>query len=122
MVHGSAQICTGRGSTYTLQLQGTVQARWSTDGAKTSVELRNVKSGPLPAGRVIALAGSWHGERLVLANASGSFTNVFTPRGAIRKTPATTNNGHASVTLRYGSTAAFAHACHALAARRGASG
>ena len=51
MVHGSAQICTERGSTYTLQLQGTVQARWSTDGAKTSLELRNAKSGPLPAGR-----------------------------------------------------------------------
>jgi hypothetical protein len=122
MVHGSAQICTERGSTYTLQLQGTVQARWSTDGARTSLELRNAKSGPLPAGRVIALAGSWHGERLMVADTGGSFTNVFTPRGVIRKTPATTNNEHASVTLHYGSAAAFAHACGALAARRSASG
>ena len=71
---------------------------------------------------MISFKGSWHGERLVVADTSGSFTNVFTPRGVIRKPPATTNNGHASVTLRYGSTAAFAHACHALAARRGASG
>jgi hypothetical protein len=40
----------------------------------------------------------------------------------IRKTPATTNNEHASATLHYGSAAAFAHACGALAARRRASG
>jgi hypothetical protein len=121
MVRGSAEICTERGSTYTLQLLGTVHARWSTDGAKTSIQLRNVKSGPLPAGSVIALAGSWHGPRLVVADTGSSFTNVFTPRGVIRKTPATANNGHSSVTLRYGSAAAFAHACHALAAGRGAS-
>ena len=44
MVHGSAQICTERGSTYTLQLQGTVQARWSTDGTRTSLELQGMLS------------------------------------------------------------------------------
>jgi hypothetical protein len=121
MVRGSAEICTERGSTYTLQLLGTVHARWSTDGAKTSIQLRNVKSGPLPAGSVIALAGSWRGPRLVVADTGSSFTNAFTSRGLIRKPPATANNGHASVTLRYGSAAAFAHACHALAAGRGAS-
>jgi hypothetical protein len=115
-LRGSAQICTERGSTYTLQITGSVHARWSTDGARTSIDLRNVKSGPMPRGWVISLAGSWHGPRLVLADTGNSFTGVLTPRGVIRHTTSTADAGHASVTLRYGSSAAFGQACRALAA------
>jgi hypothetical protein len=133
-LRGSAQICTERGSTYTFQLVGSVHAWWSTDGAKTSIDLRNVKSGPLPRGWVISLAGSWHGPRLVVADTGNSFTGVLTPRGVIRHAASTAGAGHAtstaragqasstahagqaSVTLRYGSSAAFSQACRALAA------
>ncbi len=115
-LRGSAQICTERGSTYTLQLTGSVHARWSTDGARTSIELRNVKSGPLPRGWVISLAGSWHGTRLVVADTGNSFTGVLTPRGVIRHAAPAAGAGQASVTLRYGSSAAFGQACRALAA------
>ena len=115
-LRGSAKICTGRGNTYTLQLTGSVHAWWSTDGARTSIDLKNVKSGPLPDGRVISLAGSWHGTRLVVASPDNSLTKVLTPRGAIRHTTSPADDGHATVTLRYGSSAAFARACRALAA------
>ncbi len=115
-LRGSAQICSERGSTYTLQLTGSVHARWSTDGAKTSIDLRNVKSGPLPRGWVISLAGSWHGPRLVLADTGNSFTGVLTRRGVIRHPVSTAGAGHVSVTLRYGSSTAFGRACRALAA------
>lgn len=115
-LRGSARICTERGSTYTLQLTGSVHARWSTDGAKTSIELRSVKSGPLPRGWVISLAGSWHGPRLVVADTGSSFTGVLTPRGIIRHTASAAGAGRVSVTLRYGSSAAFGQACRALAA------
>jgi hypothetical protein len=115
-LHGSAQICTERGSTYPLQLTGSVHTWWSTDGAKTSINLQNVKSGPLPDGWVISLAGSWHGPRLVVADTDNSFTGVLTPRGVIRHTTSTADAGQASVTLRYGSSAAFGQACRALAA------
>jgi hypothetical protein len=115
-LRGSAKICTERGSTYSLQLLGSVHAWWSTDGARTAIDLRNVKSGPLPAGWVISLKGSWHGTRLVVASPDSSFTGVLTPRGVIRHKASTTGAGHASVTLRYGSSAAFSHACRALAA------
>jgi hypothetical protein len=115
-LRGSAMICTGRGSTYTLQLLGSVDAWWSTDGAKTSFELRDVNSGPVPDGRVISFKGSWHGTRLVLADTGNSFTGVFTLHGAIRHRTPASDAGHASVTLRYGSSAAFANACRTLPA------
>jgi hypothetical protein len=113
-LQGSAKICTERGSTYTFRLFGSVHTWWSTDGAKTSINLQNVQSGPLPDGWVISLAGSWHGPRLV-AGAGNSLTEVLTPRGVIRHTTSTADAGHASVTLRYGSSAAFGQACRALA-------
>jgi len=56
-----------------------VHSWWSTDGAKTSIDLQNVKSGPLPDGWVIALRGRWHGGRLEAANPDNSFTEVFPP-------------------------------------------
>ena len=65
---------------------------------------------------MISMAGSWHGTRLVVASTDSSFTKVLTPRGAIRHTASAADAGHASVTLRYGSSAAFARACRALAA------
>jgi hypothetical protein len=115
-LRGSAKICTERGSTYTLQLLGSVHAWWTTDGASTSLDLKDVKSGPLPAGSVISFKGSWHGPRLVVADTGSSLTKVFTPRGVVRHTAATPGAGHASVILRYGSSAAFDQACRALAA------
>lgn len=115
-LHGTAKICTRRGSVYTLDLSGTVHAWWSTDGAKTSIDLQNVKSGPLPDGWVISLRGRWHGGRLKAVNPDNSFTEVFTPRGIIRQTTSTADAGQASVILRHGSGAGFSRACHALAA------
>ena len=115
-LHGSAKICTRRGSVYALALNGTVDGRWSTDGAKTSLDLQNAGSGPLPGGWVISFKGRWHGTRLVVASPDNSFTEVFTPAGAIRRTTSSADAGRASVTLRYGSGAAFTRACRALAA------
>ena len=113
-LRGSAQICTERGATYTLQLLGSVHAWWTTDGASTSLDLKDVRSGPLPAGSVISLKGSWHGRRLVVADTGGSLARVLTPRGVIRPAASAADAGHASVTLRYGTTAAFGQACRAL--------
>ena len=113
-LQGSAKICTERGSTYTFRLIGSVHTWWSTDGAKTSINLQNVQSGPLPDGWVISFKGSWHGPRLV-AGTDNSFTEVLTPRGVIRHATSTADAGQASVTLRYGSSAAFGQACRALA-------
>ncbi len=115
-LHGSAKICTERGSVYTLGLTGAVHAWWGTDGAKTTLDLQNVKSGPLPDGWVISLAGRWRGARLVAASPDNSFTEVLTPRGSIRHATSAADAGHASVSLRYGSSAGFKRACHALAA------
>jgi hypothetical protein len=113
-LHGTAKICTRRGSIYTLDLNGAVHAWWSTDGAKTSLDLQNVKSRPLPEGWVIAFTGVWHGARLVAANPDNSFTEVLTPGGVIRHTTSTADAGQASVTLHFGSSAGFDRACHLL--------
>jgi hypothetical protein len=112
-LHGTAQLCTKRGSTYTFRLTGAVHAWWSTDGATTSVDLT---SGPtaLPDGWVVALHGRWDGPRLSLSSPDNSFTEVFTPQGAIRTTTSTADAGGAQVTLSYGTVAAFSHACQAL--------
>ena len=113
-LHGTAKICTSRGSVYTLDVTGKVHAWWSTDGAKTTLGLRNVKSGPLPHGWVIALSGVWHGARLVAASPDNSFTEVLTPGGVIRHTTSTADAGQASVALHFGSSAGFDRACHVL--------
>ncbi len=114
-LHGSARICARNGSVYTFDLTGAVHAWWSTDGAKTTIELQNVKSGPLPAGWLISFRGRWHGVRLAAANPDNSFTEVFTPAGLIRHKTSAADAGRASVTLRYGSSASFGRACRALA-------
>jgi len=109
---GNAQLCTRSGQAYTFSLTGAVHSWWSTDGARTSVDL----TGPrLPDGWVVAFHGSWHGAALPLATPDNSFTEVFTPAGAIRTVTSTADAGVARVTLRPGSQAAFQHACQALA-------
>ena len=61
-----------------------------------------------------------HGADLVLTDHDNSFTEAFTPRAAIRTVTSTADAGTAAVTLRYGSSAAFARACRALAAGKSA--
>jgi hypothetical protein len=53
---------------------------------------------------------------LPVASTDGSFTQAFTPAGAVRKANGAAHPGTASGTLRYGSASAFGQACHALAA------
>ncbi len=110
---GTARLCTSGGQTYSFALTGDVHSWWSTDGAATSVDL----TGPrLPDGWVVAFHGAWHGAALPLATPDNSFTEVFTPAGAIRTVTSTADAGVARVTLRPGPKAAFQAACRALAA------
>lgn len=116
-LHGTARLCTRSGKTYTFQLRGGVKAWWSTDGAATSVDLTSGTT-RLPEGWVVAFHGSWHGPQLVLTSPDNSFTEVFTPAGAIRTTTSTADAGGATVTLHHGSSAEFAQACRTLASGR----
>jgi len=111
---GTAQLCTTSGKTYTFELSGAVHSWWSTDGAATSVDLTD--SPPLPDGWVVALHGAWHGPVLQLASPDNSWTEVFTPAGAIRSVTSTADAGTATTTIRYGTQAAFQAACQRLAA------
>jgi hypothetical protein len=115
-LHGSAQICTESGKTYSFALSGAVHSWLSTNGAPTDVDLTGGSPVPLPDGWVIAFHGIWHGPVLALASPDNSFTEVFTPRGAIRTTTSSADAGTATVTLQYGSAADFSRACRALAA------
>jgi hypothetical protein len=110
---GHANLCTTSGKTYTFFLYGDVDSWWSTDGAQTTVDLTN--SPPLPDGWVVALRGAWHGPNLQLASPDNSWTEVFTPAGAIRTTTSTADAGMATTTISYGSHDAFEAACEALA-------
>ena len=116
-LQGSARLCGRDGFTDTFQLRGAVHSWWSTDGARTDVDLTGGTPRPLGDGWVVAFSGRWHGRVLVLADHDNSFTEEFTPRGAIRKVTSTADAGTAAVTLRYGSSAAFGRACRALAAQ-----
>jgi len=69
---------------------------------------------PLPDGWVVALRGTWHGEHLRLFSPDNSFTEVFTPRGAIRTVTSTADAGRATVTLTPGTTSGFDRACATL--------
>ena len=111
---GSAKLCTQSGQTYTFRVSGAVHSWLSTDGAATSVDLTN--SPPLPDGWVVALHGVWHGPALELSSPDNSFTEVFTPRGAIRTVTSTADAGTAHTTIRYGTTGDFTAACHQLVA------
>jgi len=115
-LQGSARLCGRDGVTETFQLRGDVHSWWSTDGARTSVDLTGGTPRSLGDGWVVAFSGTWHGPALVLSDHDNSFTEAFTPRGAIRGVTSTADAGTAAVTLRYGSSVAFARACQALAA------
>jgi hypothetical protein len=116
-LHGTAQLCTRSGQTYTFQLRGGVKAWWSTDGAATSVDLTSGTT-KLPSGWVVAFHGSWHGPQLVLSSPDNSFTELFTPAGAIRTTTSTADAGGAQVTLHHGSATEFTQACRTLVSGR----
>ncbi|HEY7145898.1 MAG TPA: hypothetical protein VH637_16785 [Streptosporangiaceae bacterium] len=113
---GSAKLCAENGRTYAFRLDGAVHGWLTTDGSLTSIDLSGSQPVPLPAGQVVALRGRWHGPALALASPDSSFTEVFTPRGAIRTATSAADAGTASVTLRFGSAGQFAAACRALAA------
>jgi hypothetical protein len=111
---GTAKLCTTSGQSYTFAVSGAVHSWWSTDGAATSVGLTD--SPPLPDGWVVALHGAWHGPVLQLASPDNSWTEVFTPAGAIRSVTSTADAGTATTTIGYGTQAAFQAACQRLAA------
>jgi len=113
-LQGTAKLCTASRVTYTFPLTGKVRTWLSTSGARTDLSLTGGSPTSLPDGWVVALRGSWHGSKLVVASPDNSFTEVFTPRGAIRTVTSTADAGTASVTLAPGTTADFNRACAAL--------
>jgi hypothetical protein len=93
---------------------GGLRGPYGPDGAATSVDLTD--SPPLPDGWVVALHGAWHGPALGLSSPDNSWTEVFTPAGAIRSVTSTADAGTATTTIGYGDQAAFLAACQRLAA------
>jgi hypothetical protein len=116
-LQGTARLCTESGVTYTFQISGEVRAWLSTNGAHTVIDLSGGSPRSLPF--LVSFAGAWHGPELAVANTDDAFTQVFTPRGAIRTATSTADDGHASVVLRYGTAGGFAAACRALTSRSG---
>ena len=112
---GTAQLCTQGGQRYTFPLSGAVHGWYTTNGSRTNIDLTGGKPTPLPRGWVVAFHGVWHGAVLPIADTDHSFSEVFTPTGAIRTTTSTANAGTTHATLRYGSAASFDHACRVLA-------
>jgi hypothetical protein len=112
---GSAQLCTQGGQRYTFSLTGAVHGWYTTNGSRTNIDLTGGTPKPLPDGWVVAFHGVWHGPVLPIADTDNSFSEVFTPTGAIRTTTSTANAGTARGTLRFGSVTSFDHACRALA-------
>jgi len=111
---GSARLCAINRKDYSFALSGQVKAWLSTNGTKTNLDLTGGSPTPLPDGWVVALHGVWHGADLALASPDNSFTEVFTPRGAIRTVTSTADAGTATVTLLPGTTADFNRACSTL--------
>ena len=66
---------------------------------------------------MVAFHGTWHGAVLPIADTGNSFTEVFTPAGAIRTTTSAKDAGTARGTLRAGSAGSFDQACRALAGK-----
>jgi hypothetical protein len=112
---GSAQLCAQGGQHYTFELTGAVHGWYTTNGSRTSIALAGGTPKRLPGGRVVAFHGTWHGPVLPIADTGNSFSEVFTPAGAIRATTSTAGSGTTRGTLRYGSAASFDHACRVLA-------
>ena len=111
---GTASLCTARGTTHTFDLKGAVHGWWTTDGSRTSMALTGGAPDRLPSGWVVALHGVWNGPALSLESPDNSFTEVFTPAGAIRHVTSSADHGTAHTTLRFGTEADFARACRSL--------
>lgn len=116
-LRGTAKLCTLSG-TETFALSGDVHSWLQTEGARTDLSITGGTPKPLPDGWLVAMRGTWHGSALTVASPDNSFTEVFTPRGAIRTVTSTADAGTATVTLRPGSAAAFSQACRSLASSR----
>ena len=114
---GNAQLCGRNGVTEDLALTGSVHTWWSTDGARTMLLLTGGSPVKLPDGWVVAFGGTWQGPNLVVKDSDNSFTEPFTPDGAIRTTTSTADAGSATVTLHSGSANDFSAACRALSAK-----
>jgi hypothetical protein len=109
---GSAQLCATGGQRYTFTLTGAVHGWYTTNGSRTTISLTGGTPTALPHGSVVAFRGVWKGAMLPLA--SDSFTEVFTPDGAIRRAASRADAGTALVVLRNGSQTSFDQACNAL--------
>jgi len=92
-----------------------VHGWYTTNGSRTNIDLTGGTPKRLPKGSVVAFQGVWHGAVLPIADTGNSFTEVFTPAGAIRTTTSTADAGATRGTLRAGSAASFNQACRALA-------
>jgi hypothetical protein len=114
---GTAQLCTQGGQHYTFDLTGAVHGWYTTNGSRTNIDLTGGTPKHLPDGWVVAFHGTWHGPELPLADTDNSFTEVFTPAGAIRTTTSSKDAGTARGTLRAGSADAFSQACRDLAGK-----
>ena len=114
---GTAQLCTQGGQHYTFELTGAVHGWYTTNGSKTNLKLTGGSPQRLPGGWVVSFHGTWHGAELPVANTDNSFTEVFTPSGAIRTTTSTKDAGTARATLRAGSADSFDRACRTLAGK-----
>jgi len=115
VLSGTAQLCTQGGQHYTFDLTGAVHGWYTTNGSRTNIALTGGKPKPLPHGWVVAFHGVWHGGVLPIADTDNSFSEVFTPSGAIRTTRSTAAAAAARGTLRYGSVTSFDSACRTLA-------
>jgi hypothetical protein len=113
---GTAKLCTESGKTRTFNLDGDVHGWWTTDGSPTSIRLTGGVPDRLPQGWVVAFHGIWNGPALSLESPDNSFTEVFTPAGAIRRVTSSADHGTARTTLGFGSEADFASACRSLIA------
>jgi hypothetical protein len=110
---GTAQLCTQGGQHYTFDLTGAVHGWYTTNGSRTNINLTGGTPKRLPGGWVVAFHGVWHGTALPIVGTS--FSEVFTPAGAIRTAASTADAGAARGTLRSGSVDSFNQACRALA-------
>ena len=112
---GTAQLCTSSGQRYTFDLTGTVHGWLSTNQTVTDISLTGGTPKALPHGTVLAFRGTWHGAVLPIVTTNSSFTEVFTPAGAMRARVSAANGGNAHGKLRFGSATGFDQACNALA-------
>jgi hypothetical protein len=112
---GTAQLCTQGGQHYTFDLTGAVHGWYTTNGSRTDIALTGGKPTPLPHGWVVAFHGVWHGTALPIADTDNSFSEAFTPSGAIRTATSSAGARTTHGTLRYGSVTSFDRACRALA-------